>query len=114
MRQRYVVTADYACAYPEPLSASKGDRLAVHQRDSEWPGWIWCTRADGAGGWVPQAWVQVHADRSCTLLRDYTARELTVESGELLDALLTESGWAWVANSTGQSGWVPLANLVPE
>ena len=112
MSDQYIVATAYEAAYPEPLAAPKGARLKVHRKESEWPGWVWCTAASGVGGWVPGAWVLSDNDRSCTLLRDYTARELTVASGDLVTGSLTESGWAWVTNATGHSGWVPLSHLV--
>jgi hypothetical protein len=96
-----------------PLAASEGATLAIHDRESEWHGWIWCVTAAGTGGWVPEAWVERHGDGTCTLLRDYTARELTVRAGERVTASLTESGWAWVTNEAASSGWVPLAHLAP-
>ena len=114
MVRRYIVTKDYESAYPEPLSERKGAKLTVHQRESEWPGWVWCIAASGPAGWVPKAWVQSHDDGSRTLLRDYTARELTVESGQVVTASFTESGWAWVTNATGDSGWVPLKHLASQ
>ncbi|HUW96528.1 MAG TPA: SH3 domain-containing protein [Anaerolineae bacterium] len=47
----------------------------------------------------------------CVLQRPYTATELNVEEGETVTVLLMESGWGWVTNESGQSGWVPLENL---
>ena len=68
---------------------------------------MWCVADRGAAGWVPEAWLDAG-----TLLRDYTARELTVRAGEVVTAAFTESGWAWGTNATGGSGWVPLRHLV--
>jgi uncharacterized protein YgiM (DUF1202 family) len=51
---------------------------------------------------------------SCILQRPYTATELSVEEGEAVTVLLTESGWAWATNESGESGWVPLEHLEPE
>ena len=111
---RYRVASDYKAAYPEPLVATKGSALEVHRKDDEWPGWVWCTTTHGVSGWVPESWLQTEGDGSRTLLRDYTARELTVGSGEAVTATHTESGWAWVTNAAGHSGWVPLRHLVQE
>jgi uncharacterized protein YgiM (DUF1202 family) len=35
-----------------------------------------------------------------------------VEEGETITVLFMESGWGWVTNESGQSGWVPLEYLV--
>ena len=47
----------------------------------------------------------------CVLQRDYTATEVNVDEGETVTVLLMESGWGWVSNESGQSGWVPLEYL---
>ena len=114
MLRRYVVTSGYESAYPEPLAAREGDRLTRHTRESEWPGRVWCAAATGAAGRVPPAWVRSDDDGSCTLLRDYTAREPTVESGQVVTASFVGSGWTWATNGAGDSGWVPLEPLAPE
>ncbi len=114
MVRRHLVATDYECAYPEPLSAVKGSKLTVLREDGEWPGWVWCTDASGTAGWVPHAWLRVEDSHECTLTRDYSARELTVKSGELVTVSFTESGWAWVSNAFGRSWWLPLKHLVLE
>ncbi len=42
---------------------------------------------------------------------DYSARELSVREGQRVQALTTESGWAWCRADDGQKGWVPLSSL---
>ena len=78
--------------------------------DAEWPGWVWCTDADGKGAWVPQAYVRVQGSQG-TALCDYTSRELSVRAGELLTLHLAESGWWWATNGAGDSGWVPATHV---
>jgi len=108
---RYVVAREYRCAYDEPLTLRRGDIVRCEQRDSEWPGWLWCDDGRGRGGWVPESWVQRDAADRCTLLRDYCAAELTVSIGDVLEVLFTESGWAWARGAHGGTGWVPLDHI---
>ena len=104
---RYRVIKSYRSAYPDPLCLRQGERLRCERRQSEWPGWVWCSDTSGREGWVPEGWVKVEGDH-CVLQRDYDATELTVEVGEDLAGVFEESGWAWVRNAQGAEGWVPL------
>lgn len=95
---------------PDALTARKGERLSFERRESEWPGWIWCTSDSGKGAWVPENWVRMEG-YSCVMKRDYNATELSVDVGEALPPEFDESGWAWVTKEGGESGWVPLDHL---
>jgi uncharacterized protein YgiM (DUF1202 family) len=101
-----VVIKDYPRAYPDPLVVHSGDPLTVERRDSEWNGWLWCTRSDGKAGWVPESYLDCSGSTS-RLRRDYDARELTVTVGERVTVEFEESGWLWCTNSSGESGWIP-------
>ncbi len=104
------VIADYLSPYPHPLVAEAGTVFSLGRSDEEWPGWIWCTHASGAGAWVPAAWLQIEGETG-TLRADYTSAELSVKAGEELALYDLESGWYWAANSAGQRGWVPERNV---
>ncbi len=104
------VIADYASAYPDPLILNRGDRLRVCDKESEWPGWLWCMDTGGKSGWVPAAFVECKDDCGI-MLCDYDATELTVKSGERLDILVEESGWVLAVDKKGQKGWVPGENI---
>ena len=100
------------------LVARRGDRLSFERKPTEYAGWIWCTAVGGTAaegapayaGWVPEAWVRIEGS-TCVLLRDYDAMELPLDVGEDVVINLRESGWAWVRNSRGREGWVPLECL---
>jgi len=133
-RTRARVIADYQTTHSDPLTMHAGQvltlgrtaprrrgrtaprrrgRTAPRRRgrtDAEWPGWVWCTDADGKGAWVPQAYVRVQGSQG-TALCDYTSRELSVRAGELLTLHLAESGWWWATNGAGDSGWVPATHV---
>jgi hypothetical protein len=104
---RYRVIKPHRSSYSEILKVRVGDILAFERRPSEWPGWIWCTAPDSKSGWVPESWVVIDGDK-CRLLRKYSTAELTVEDGDIVEGDLIESGWAWVKNQLGESGWVPM------
>ncbi len=100
------VISDYETAYPDPLVATAGEELLIGVKASEWNGWVWCTRADGRSGWVPDTYVRREGNKG-VLLFDYDATELSVKADEKLALGKKESGWIWCTNSRGESGWVP-------
>lgn len=50
---------------------------------------------------MPENWVKMEGD-SCVMKRDYNAREMSLEVGELLTVEFEESGWAWATTVTGE------------
>ncbi len=108
----YLVKRSYTAAYPESLVIRQGTRIRFERKPTEWPGWIWCTVESGKSAWVPEAWVEINGN-CCVLKRDYDSRELTVQPGDALEVVFTESGWGWVRNREGREGWVPLDRIDP-
>jgi hypothetical protein len=107
MTDVYRVVRVHAPECAEHLVLKKGDVVAFDRRQTDWEGWLWCSRPTGESGWVPEAWVRIEGDK-CILQGDYNALELTVQPGEALEAVLTESGWLLAVSSKGATGWVPL------
>ncbi|MBN1659203.1 MAG: hypothetical protein JXA93_12415 [Anaerolineae bacterium] len=100
------VLSDYQTPYPDPIVLHADDQVAVEERESEWPGWIWCSAPTGKSGWVPERYLERCGNRA-SVLRDYDATELTVHAGEAVTATTHEAGWRWCTNAHGESGWVP-------
>jgi len=103
----YRVIEDYNSDYTEPLVISKGEILTIGKKESEWPGWIWCTNKIGKSRWVPENYLEIHG-KTCKAKQDYEATELSVKIGEKLVANNKEADWIWATNEKGKSGWVPL------
>lgn len=110
--QKCRVSLAYEAAYPDPLIVKKGEMLAVGRSDTQWPGWVWCTKESGQSGWLPASYLDRTADRGIAR-RDYEATELTASVGEELMVHYEESGWLWASNRHGQSGWLPLDHVIP-
>jgi len=102
-----VVIEEYISPFPNPIKTSKGERLEILPRQSEWPGWIWCVKKDGQSGWIPDNYVEKRPDGG-VMLRDYDATELTVKIGDKLKIFFEESDWAYCETKAGKIGWVPL------
>ena len=108
-RKGLVVVA-YEAAYPDRFVLRTGDRVKIGHKKSEWSGWLWCTDGNGNSRWIPESYVARDNDTG-RMLRDYDSTELSVAVGEELTVLQQESGWFWCTNQSGQSGWVPAANV---
>ena len=104
------VICDYRSPYTEPLLIRKGEILQIGNKESEWPGWVWCMIQDGKERWVPRKYIDIQGN-SGIMLEDYEATELAVSIGEKLKIEKEESGWVWVTNMEGKKGWVPLENV---
>jgi hypothetical protein len=108
----YIITKPHKASYPEALIAAKGSRLSFERKPTEWAGWLWCIDSAGKSGWVPESWVNIDGDH-CTLIRDYSTAELTINIGDIVNGDVIESGWVWVQNQKGDFGWVPLNCVEP-
>ncbi|MDD5087280.1 MAG: SH3 domain-containing protein [bacterium] len=105
-RGRIRVVESYTASCSDPLCASKGEALALGKHDDEFPGWIWCTDPRGKSSWTPESYLEIHGDHAI-LLRDYDARELTVNEGDILSVECEESGWLLCTTDSGEHGWIP-------
>jgi hypothetical protein len=105
------VIKPYKQPYPNPIRVRAGDRVYPdHSRETEWAGWVWCTDAQGVGGWTPEAWLARDGDE-WHITRDYDALELTVQVGDPVRLECAESGFVWVTTSDGRRGWVPESHV---
>lgn len=109
MFYRAKVIESYRQTEGTPLSVKAGDALTLGERSAEWPGWIWGTNAQNQSGWVPEVYLDIKGSTGF-MLRDYAARELTVNIGDEL--LITEAvaEWLWAEAPDGETGWVPQRN----
>jgi len=105
---RAKVIRSYKSAYPNPLIINAGQNLRIEKRESEWPGWTWCLDNNGKAGWVPSAYLSINGLTAKALV-EYNANELTVETGDELEFIKEESGWAWCQDRNNNLGWVPIS-----
>lgn len=113
---KYIAIRNHIPEATDELLVSIGDALKYERRNTSYLGWIWCTDSNGTQAWVPEAFVTIEGDR-CHMLRDYSSRELAVVSGDTVEVLEIESGWAWACDTQGEAGWILMECLqrsVPE
>lgn len=106
------VRVGHEASYADPIEVAKGDRLTLSGDEDLWDGhrWIWAAAAGGKEGWVPDDLIVDLGDGPIAA-RDYSAIELTCESGEAVEVIHETHGWAWCRRHDGREGWVPLSCL---
>jgi SH3-like domain-containing protein len=105
-RRRVRVRIDYVAQYPNPIRGRTGQSVTVVRRDSEYPEWVWCIGPDGREGWVPLIVLQIN-EEDAVLVRDYDARELSVNAGDDVEVHEEIGGWMRVSSADGHTGWIP-------
>ena len=110
---RLRATTAHAIPQRPPIRVVPGERVRAGQRDAEWPAFVFVTTGGGAG-WIPERHLDTSSDPA-VVVTGYDTTELATTAGEHL--ILVErddpSGWAWVRNTTGREGWVPLRTVEP-
>ncbi|MBF0363762.1 MAG: methyltransferase domain-containing protein [Oligoflexia bacterium] len=101
---------EYQASYNNPIKVIKGTKLNTTKKESEWPGWIWCTDSNNYEGWIPERYLQIENDMAISL-RAYNAKELTITINEILHIYDEECGWFWCKNKNDEYGWIPKENI---
>ena len=110
--QARVISA-YQAPYDDPIAVRAGEEVLIDSaRTTDCAGWVWCASRAGKGGWVPEAYIERHGEVG-SMRCDYDAIELTVRVGDILTVHKAESGFLWVTDLAGRTGWVPSAHVEP-
>jgi uncharacterized protein YgiM (DUF1202 family) len=108
------VTAEHRPSTMPPIKVRPGDRVFVHERDSEWPAFVKVTRTDGGSGWVPSRHLSAMTGEA-SVMTAYDTQEVAGRLGEILTVIEPddESGWLWCRNENGAEGWLPRRSVEP-
>jgi len=111
----YIVIEKYETEYPNPITLTVGEKVIIgneHEatETENWENWVYCTKTDYSNaGWVPK---QIINYESGIILRDYSAKELTVEKGMIVEGIEELNGWLLSKNKlTSEIGWLPMENV---
>ena len=100
----------YTTQYTDPISFGAGVTVQVERGDSEFPGWFWCRVPSGKEGWVHRSFL-AGSTGTTTSVRPYSAKELTVKSGDRGTMLQSLDGWAYIRLDVGEEGWIPESHV---
>lgn len=111
---RFKVGRAWIRSYTPALSVVAGEAVKTGAGDEDWPGWVWCSNADGLGGWLPETCLSHdECGDTAVLLTAFDTVELTVAEDEELEGFEAREGWIWCRNEAGDQGWVPSDCLTP-
>lgn len=112
---RYIVVTAHQSEYPEPIHFQRGTTLQIgekYQGPEDWQDWYFCHTDAHPGGWMPRQVFRLTEAGQGVALQDYSAKELNVAQGDLLEGTRTLNGWLWAQHlASKESGGVPLENL---
>lgn len=106
-------TETYQVCYPNPLILKAGDKIQLFEKESpeKWRDWKWCKDLTGNEGWISETYFKRLTPNEATLIKDYTAQELAVASGDEIELIFTDCGWSWCRKTSGDEGWLPTEIL---
>ena len=115
MKTEYIVTKDWENSNVDPIELVLGDCVEISKVSddiSPWDNWIYCTCVrTQKRGWVPVQIIEV-TDGVGTAKEVYTAKELTVKSGDVIIGERELNGWIWATLRLSEDcGWVPKENI---
>lgn len=108
--KQFRITEDYKTQYTDPIVLQTGDTVITgrEEQSEKWKGWIWAeTRTHK--GWVPKQILKIFPDsKTAEVIEYYTAKELDVAKGDIVQKVRSLNGWTWSKNKrTGEEGWIP-------
>lgn len=109
----YIVIENHRTEYPNPIILTSGEKVIVGEESGEsWANWIFCTKLDNSNsGWVPKQIIN-YKDDCGIITEDYSAKELDLDTGTIIEGIRELNGWLWSRNKkTDEIGWIPLEKL---
>ncbi len=107
-----LVIEEHRRSYSDPIALQKGETLKLSGREEIWDGhkWLWAQSGDGREGWIPDE-LAVRDGNRMIAAYDYSALELSVTPGEIVNAVRETHGWVWCRKESGEVGWLPTQVL---
>jgi hypothetical protein len=110
----YIVIESHRTEFPNPLILKQGEKVIIGEKTSiNWPNWIFCIKLDGSNrGWVPKQIIMNCDNNHGSIIEDYSAKELDIEKGTIVEGIKELNGWLWLKNKrTNEIGWAPVEKL---
>ena len=108
------VVNDYAYA-DQIIDLQVGDTVQLGEEsdpDGPYPNWVHCkSDRTGKAGWVAVGILKI-TENEAIAIENYTSEEMTVSSGDIVDALHELNGWCWCKRaSDSKEAWIDKGNL---
>ena len=97
----------------DPISFKQGDHITILRystMDDGWLNWVDC-QFNQQTGWVPIQYLTITNDQAIAK-QDYDAKELTVNTGQIITITTAINGWTW-GITQDQQGWIPDEKIRP-
>ena len=112
---QYQVVEEHKPNNSKPIKVRKGEKVKLGRTsdvEDGWNNWIYCYRLDSTSeGWTPQQMIQIENDYG-TALQDYSANELEVCEGNIVEGEIELNGWLWCCIlNMSDFGWLPKEKL---
>ncbi|WP_186431596.1 SH3 domain-containing protein [Clostridium sp. BSD9I1] len=113
---KYKVIEEHKPNNSNPIKAEKGETVKLGRKsggDDGWNNWIYCySLHSNSEGWTPAQIIQTQNEYGI-VLNDYSAKELDVSKGDIVDGELELNGWLWCSRLTDlEDGWLPTEKLI--
>lgn len=113
---KYQVIEEHIPNNSNPIKVSKGETVKLGRKsdqDDGWSNWIYCYSLDSnSEGWTPVQIIQ-NENEYGIVLTDYSANELYVNKGDIVDGELELNGWIWCSRLNDiEYGWIPKEIII--
>lgn len=113
---RYKVIEEHKSNNSNPIQVEKGETVKLGRKSGEddgWNDWIYCYSLNSnSEGWTPAQIIQIENEYGI-VLNDYSAKELDVIKGDVVDGELELNGWLWCSRLIDlEDGWLPTEKLI--
>lgn len=109
----FKVISPYKSPYPDPIIFKKGEKVKIGKKfedDPEWKDWLWCEGENNNKAWTPKQFIDISGSKGIINLY-YNARELSIDTGEILIISEIVNGFGFAEKENGEKGWAPIKNL---
>jgi hypothetical protein len=113
---KYKVINEHKSNNSNPIKVGNGETVKlgrISTADDGWSNWIYCyCLHSNREGWVPTQIIQTQNEYGY-VLNDYSAKELDVSIGDIVDGELELNGWLWCSRLIDlEDGWLPTEKLI--
>lgn len=114
---RYKVIELHKPDCDNPIKVISGEVVKIGRESVEsdgWCGWIYCySLNNNSEGWIPMQMLKIEHEHG-VLVNDYSANELDVVEGDIVNGDIEVNGWVWcfIETKDFEWGWIPKGKVI--